>query len=205
MSTANFTGLATFLDINVLVHSFAATGPVGSAAEFLNHSNHGHVSAMDVAQSVAAGTPVVTSSYSLDTLYRALVNPSTDEQTGQPSFAAFSEDDALRTMTAVQNLALASGAVVTTEATRKGYEAAVKLVPAHLQGKNKGQVDFEDLMVLGACIAAHDMLVALGCDKADSHVVLVTADKGLLEAGKSLAFHGVAVISTAAYARACAA
>lgn len=205
MSTAaHIKGLPTFLDLNVLVKTLAQTGPVTSATEILNHSNARN-SALRVAQAVTAGTPMVTSSYALDTLYRVLTAPSTDRETGMPAFTAFTSDEATTTVQAVSNLVVASGAVVTTEQARTGYVQAVKSIPAHLQGNQEGQVDFEDLMVVGACLAAVDMLLNLGYDADDARVVLVTADKGLEKAASHLVRQGVLVISTEAYARAFAA
>ena len=126
---------------------------------------------------------LVFSEYAMETLRRKLIE---DEDGLDPQSAE-------RTAGIVGSMVKGTaGELYTTEQLKAVLPRVKNLVADHI-GNAKGQVDYEDLMVLAGCLLAAEQF---------GSCVLVTDDHGLLNCARSLAYQNIGIMNVARYHRA---
>ena len=194
----DFASTATFGDLHHYLKAITAGDDLYTRIRATNDS------LLKVAARFAEGrAPLIMSDYSLNTIERVLMNPSVDKNTGALPWEPYTAHEAAAAADAVTQIVLGSGGYFLTDGeVQAGYATADAALPAQLKGRGKGQVDHEDLSVIGACIAAVEDLKDRGVPAEQARVVLVSHDEGILNCRNHLVRLGVCVIDTVSYLRA---
>jgi hypothetical protein len=182
-----------FVDHNIAGRAIAHTGAT-TAQDWATCYAQGHLEIAVMRQLAASGAELVTSVPALHTLQLMLNDPTVTD---------FDRLEYAESVAAAAAFSLfvrtTGGTVVSEDAVAAQLNRASRIVPAHLQGRGRGQIDHEDMTVLAglfAFLAETDPTYEL-----DARVVLVTNDRGMLNCAAALAPHNIAVVDAKRFAR----